>query len=635
MMKRNCLFIGMIFFTTVVGCSNLFAEYSSVIPVVIHTDSLFADSSSSALPSTSGANGSSSGSSWFRVSGSISVTADYYTLNSTTTLAGLPVWSPRQPPNLYRLIFTPTITLFDKVSIPITILLNSRETNTLTPSSLSPTLAQFLSNPLNVIGTTFNPGVDWITLSAGSHLPQYSELSGSDMQIFGGGIMLKPGIFRTAFNWGILQRAIAPDIRQSISGSYQRTLTMFKIGLGKEDGTFVDWNFVKMIDDTTAFANRLRPQTIGLIRTQVGVDSLGIPVYQEQVGSIDKLAQEGFLTSINLRSQIIDGLVLSAEVAATAFTRDQRSPIIEETRSYVPSFVFTARNSSNVDAAGYVSLSYNQPTWGIEAKTKYVGPGFVPLGFPFAQTDYLDITVAPRLQLFEGRFSFSGTFGERTNNLTMPEELISKQLLISSNLSFIPLENLTLAFTFSNFGFRNGIQNDSLRIQNVARSYSFSPTYTFSTRTINHLITTNLSFDTFEDFNVVSGRLSSNNTTTVFGMYGADLTSIPLSMQLSGTYLTNTIPSFGFTITSLALSGSYRLLDDKLIPSAGVTIGRNALQGFTPDSQLLFRVGLRYALSKMLSINSSVVFNGYKYGSVRDGASFNERTAQLGMTANF
>jgi hypothetical protein len=172
-----------------------------------------------------------------------------------------PIWPDRRPANLYRLILAPTITLFGKVVLPFNIVLSSRETNTLTPATISPTLWQYFPNPLNTLGVTFSPGVDWMTINLGTHTPRYSEFAGSEIQIFGAGVMATPSVIRLGFNAGISKRAISPDRANNIFGAYRRTMMLGKIGVGTEAGGYVDLNIVKIRDDTTDFvAKRIRSQ---------------------------------------------------------------------------------------------------------------------------------------------------------------------------------------------------------------------------------------------------------------------------------------------------------------------------------------------------------------------------------------
>src|SRR5579872_276749 len=76
----------------------------------------------------------SQGSSAMRITGSATVSEDIYDMVSNPDTS-VP---PRRPPNLLRLILTPTISFGDLISLPFTIMLSSRETNTTTQAIQSP-----------------------------------------------------------------------------------------------------------------------------------------------------------------------------------------------------------------------------------------------------------------------------------------------------------------------------------------------------------------------------------------------------------------------------------------------------------------------------------------------------------------
>src|SRR2546429_195594 len=85
--------------------------------------------------------------SFIQLTGSITLTSDFYNYSSTdSTRTG------RRPPSLYRLLFSPVLQFGDILSLPFNIILSVPETNTITPSTKNPTIAQYLENPANAFG---------------------------------------------------------------------------------------------------------------------------------------------------------------------------------------------------------------------------------------------------------------------------------------------------------------------------------------------------------------------------------------------------------------------------------------------------------------------------------------------------
>lgn len=576
---------------------------------------------------------------WFAIQGSISTSAEYYASDATGDALGFPIWTPRRPSDLYRLVINSTATLFGTVRIPLRLVLNSTETNTITPSTVSPTLAQILENPLNALSISVRPGVEWAELQLGTHLPRYSDLLGSDVQIFGAGVSATPSLLRVGFNTGVVQRAIASDTLIGNSGSYRRNLTMAKLGIGNGNKWFVDINVVAMRDDTMRLANGLPPQ-IRTIRQEIGeTDPVTGETPFREIVTWDRMpAEEGIMTSMAFRAQINEAIALVGEIAGMGRSRDVRAPELDSVPSYIPeSFlsVFRPRESSTFDGAATAALLINNPKWGADVRVKYYGPGFVSFSIPFMMSDYLDLTVSPRFTLFSDRVSFSGTVGQRIMNYSSMTDAELTQLLIASNLSVIFSDVFSVSGTFSNFGIRNGVVNDSLRIQNVARSIIVTPSLTFSERTVNHSISVSASMDSFEDFNLISGRLTSNNTFGVFGNYTAAWTTRPLVLFAGANYLRNNLQDFGFTILNFSVGGSYGFFQNKVTPNINIGVGSNTMVSATADLQLIAQAGIRWNITDKLSLTASTSTNNYRYGSSRPGAQFAEYTTQFSLLQNF
>jgi len=576
---------------------------------------------------------------WFTLHGSLGLSAEYYDATSSADALGVPVWSPRRPANLYRLVFTSTATFFETVSVPIRIVLNSTETNTITPATVSPTLAQFIENPLNAISINVKPGVDWAEIQLGTHLPQYSDLLGSDMQIFGAGFSATPSVFRLGFNTGVVQRAIAADTLIGNAGAYRRHLTMAKLGFGNDTKWFVDLNFVAMHDDTVKLAQGLSPRARTL-RQEVGVaDPNTGEVSISEFITWDKLsAEEGFMTSMAFRAELNDLVAIVGEVAGTGRSRDVTAEPIDNLPTYVPNAawnIFRPRESSTFDGAMTMGLLVRSDDWGADFRVKYYGPGFTSFSIPFMMADFLDLTVSPRVTLFDNRVSLSGTVGQRIMNYSSSSGEGLSQIIIASNLSWIVTDAFNISGTFNNYGIRNGVVNDTFRIQNVARSIIVTPALFLTQATMNHSISVSGSMDTFDDFNVVSGRFSTNNTFGLFGNYTASWTTMPLIVFSGVNYLRNDLEDFGFTMMNATVGGSYGFFDNTVTPNLSIGVGQNTLATQTADLQLIARVGVRWNITERLSFTAGTSTNSYRYGSSRPGAQFAEYTTQFMLVQNF
>lgn len=192
-----------------------------------------------------------------------------------------------------------------------------------------------------------------------------------------------------------------------------------------------------------------------------------------------------------------------------------------------------------------------------------------------------------------------------------------------------------MAARYANFGIRNNMKNDTLKIEQVSNSLSISPTVVIPAGAADHMITLSWSLDAFNDYNVVSGATSSNNTMSLLGMYAVSLTRIPLTASFSLSRMTNDLPLGNLTIHSADLSAAYRFLDGSVLPSLTLSYTENSSAGFTKDTQWLLRAAAQWNVLANLAFTAAISSNRYTYGSSRPGVSFTETFFQTGLAMRF
>ena len=563
---------------------------------------------------------SADSSAFVKVSGSVTLTADFYNYSSTdSTRPG------RRPPALYRLLISPTLSFGDLISRPFHIILTWPETNTITPRTISPTIAQFLENPANALGlSSFTPTIGWAKFHLGSHSPIYSPLSAGDQQIFGGGFDLTPGSFRIAASAGTSQRAIEPDTSINAAGSYRRTMYMGRLGFGSEDAALFGLNVVYATDDT----NSLRNNISAIIPARN--DSVVIPA-----DTIRLRAEEGFVTSLDMKVQFTETMSFVAEGALSSFTRDVRAQEVVIDGNPLD-FISTTRTSSRADIAASAAFNIREPIWGIRLSGLYMGAGFVPLGFTFMQSDRLEFSVAPSLRLFDNAFSINGSIGERINNLSRTKAETQRQVIGSVNLNADFSDEFNLSARYSNFGIRNDQRSDTLKLQTVSQSLSIDPTYTLQGETITHIVSAGFAIDDYKDYNVVSGAESSNDTRTLLASYSASFNEFPLTVNVLGSYMENRLSSGILFIRSIGTSIGYSFLERRLLSMFSVTASGSTFGSSPTDGQLFFKLGLRWKATTMIDVAANVGNNRYNYGSpLPSGGEFQELITQLSVSTRF
>lgn len=564
---------------------------------------------------------------WISISGSASLTSDIYSF----TADPLGSQRGRRPPVLHRLVLAPTINIGKWLSLPLNLMLTYPETNTTTPIIQTPSFVEYFTNPANALGlSSFSPKIGWAQFHVGSHTPHMSELSGGDLQIFGGGIDLRPGGFQLATSTGISQRAVEPDASKSIPGAYRRNMVMGRVAVGNPDSGAIGVNVIYAKDDITSVKN-------SIVSVRPARPSDDDPKITLPADTLRMRAEEGAITSLDLKFQVAPGVVLTAEGAVSAFTRDISSPILTIDNNPLSS-LFTTRTSTRLDGAGNASLAFRYPSWGVTFSGLYMGAGFEPLGYPFSQSDRVDIKVSPMVNLFDGGVLLNGTIGKRINNLSETKGEQLTQMIANGQLSLQIAEGFSLTTSYSNFGIRNNRQNtfDSARVQNVSESFSVDPVVMFVAGNISNTLMASIGVDRYDDYNIVSGVQSSNNTKSATIMYTGVLQSIPLTLGINSSYLENALSAGTLVVRSAGVSASYQILNGTITPTFAMNLSGSTLGATPTDTQTFLKAGTRWRISKALSFTGSYAVNSYVYGARgARGSGFTEQMIQLSITTTF
>jgi hypothetical protein len=538
-----------------------------------------------------------------QIKGDFGLYGDFYRMVSDTSGAVL----PRRPAALVRLVVNASVSVND-FSMPISLTIPSGQYGMVVPERPSQpnaplkNLMSLISDPSNRIGIA--PKYKWAQLLLGSQIPQYSELSVGDVAVFGAGISLTPGKFRLSCFAGYSQQAIEEDTSKNIAGIYTRKIYSAKIGFGYEDSSHIYFVGSMMMDDTSSL--QIRPVSV--------------------------MPQSGVLSAIDYRINLSKKSYIKGEIAGSAFTRDMRSSDSPQFTPSLPSAIFTAKESSRMDFASILSVGTDYKNFGIKLVGRYYGDGFVPLGYPFLQTDRFEVTLDSRFILFKNKVQFSGSMGRRVNNLTEIRGATTTQTIGSANLNVLLSDNLSLAASYSNFGFRNSIINDTFRVEMVTNSYSISPSYNYSTQSSMHNFSLMFSQNIFNDFNVVSGALNNNDANNGTFSYLLSSLKTPFSFSSLLSYFDN-ISSYGKLITkSVNVGVGYKFFKNKLNTTAGITLTDSKIDASSSGFQLMTTLGAKYTLNKKFYFSVNGSLNMFKFGDVRPGISYHENLLRTAIT---
>ena len=555
-------------------------------------------------------------------SGSAAISNDLYGFSSE---GGIPVIA-RRPPTLTRFVINTNLTLGGKISLPFSIAFSTTETSTITPPLQNQTLVGFLQNAAN--NFSLSPKADWAEFHLGSHTPQFSELTVGNVQVFGLGTDLNPGNLRVAASAGLLQRAVEVDTAKRTRGAYARHLYAGTLGYRVGDGLLAI-TVARVRDD---------PASIRTIQSQlITIPDTANPSQADTTLTRNDLMptpEEGLVTSISARIPIVEGTMVTAEIAGGLFTQDMNAAPIGERAAELNSLMFM-RTSSRADLAGKVGVDFQYSEWGVALSALYIGPGYVTLAYPYLQPDRLEFLASPRFRIIDSAVSVSGSVGFRTNNLAQSSGATTQQIIASANVDADLAEGLRLTTTYSNFGISTNVTNDTLKVKTVSQAFSIGPVWTIAGTDVTHTITANFALDNYDDLNPITGAASSNRTQTILGSYAATLSAIPLSANVSGMVLTNDLPSGILSIQGVTLGVGYRFLEGKVVPNFSVNYNSSTLGDETPDTQLVLRLSTTWSITPKLRFVATASTTNYSYGSARAGSSFNENLLRTALTWRF
>lgn len=499
-----------------------------------------------------------------KLSGSVSATTESY---STSGIA------PRYPGNVSRLILQANVQLYEQINLPFELYLSTQQLT--------------LQQPFNQFGVS--PVLfGWLKLHAGYYTAQLSELTFGDARMLGGGIEASPGNFRFAVLYGQMRTALSPDSASGFFGQYARTALAAKIGYGNLSSTYLDLNVVKAFDDSASVA----PSASTAPPSENVATSLafGFPV-------------------------VSDRIKVAGEIGVSLFSGDVR---VQEATEYVsvPKFLFTPRYSSQVDAAAVLSV-LTRPTddLTVALNGRWIGPGYVTLGYVQLPSDVLETTVAPSVRLLNGALSLRGSLGFRFNDLRGNRLSPTTRTIGSLYSSWQATQAFGLDAQYTNYGIRTAPRLDTLRIENVSQSLTLSPRFLFPLFGAQHTLLLSYSLQDVNDQSILGGKVNRNVTQTALASWSQAF-GFPLSLTTTALYNNADVAGARLQITSLSETLGYNFLEGKLNTSLtlGVNWVNNALPGISSnpadsptDSQItaVFSAGYGFGVYGTVSLNLS------------------------------
>ncbi len=538
-----------------------------------------------------------------KLSGQMGLSYDYYDYNAYNFSS----FRPRYEPNILRFNANARLQVGKYLSIPFGLSISNRKTSYNLPDIPNENLVDYIQNPRNNIH--IDPTYKWFKAHLGSHTPDYSTLSTGDIQIFGIGFEINPGKLILSTNYGISQVAVEPDIILNIPGAYKQKLMGAQIGYGKLKGNKLVFNIVKIKDEVNSV--NMAP---------LGYDPI-----------------EGITVSPLLQFKVFNNLILKTETAASVYTSNLNALPLTFNNNDLSQFdaIITINSSSVLDYAHNTSLTWKSKKFLLGAEVKYIGPGFMPVGYRNIEKDIIDYKINTGFKLFNKKLNFKGSFGIRNNNVNNTTLVSTKRIIASVNVFTQITKQLSLNTSFTNFGFNNNQVIPAQRIEMINNAYTLSPTYQFKTKDKQHIIAMNLSLNNFDQYNTTSLSFVTTKTQSFNTNYRLLFKKIPLNLGVNALLLTNKSPIIDMSISNLSVDGGYKLHKKKIKPSIMFGFMRIKQAGFTPDNRFVSKFKMTYKINKKLNIKMTYALNNNNYGTTRPGASVLENKAQFSINKKF
>ncbi len=539
----------------------------------------------------------------FNFNGSLGLHYDAYRFSESNH----PSFRPRYPDNLGRISANATISAGRHFRMPFSLHITTGQNTYNLPSKPDEGFIDYIQNPRNNI--SINPSYRWIKSFIGTQTPVYSDLTTGDIALFGVGVELDPGDFLFSASYGKSQLGVEFDPANNIAGAYEQQLFTSRVGYGKPDGTKFVLHVVKATDDETSISTApsgLRPA-------------------------------EGITVSPLMQLRLTEELIFRTEVAGSSFTNDllgPDAPYDNEILDFMDA-IMTINASSNADWANVTSIEWSRDRFTLGGEFRYVGPGFYSGGYRLLERDLIDYKINSDVRFLSNRLIINGSAGLRTNNLNDTTRDKTNRTIANLNVFGQITDDLSVNTNYANFGFRNNVTLDTLRVEMINHTVSVSPSYRFDTESLNHVLSGSLSYSHFDDFNLATGSFQNTISTSVNGNYQLVFESVPLNLGVMGMALNNNTPVTDIRIVNTGLNARYRLLERRLVPSVLFTYTNISRDQFTPDNRIRFTMKTTYEFTEYANFTASWNLSNYRYGSSRPDAATLENRFEFAIQTRF
>jgi hypothetical protein len=522
------------------------------------------------------------------LSGGLTARTIFYDAN------GIP--NRRQP---FSYIFTgsPTISIFNSFTIPLTFTYSEQDRS--------------FRQPFNQFG--MSPYYKWITIHAGYRNINYSQFTLAGHTFLGAGVDLHPGIFRLGFITGRFNRATPVDtsVKSFQPYTYSNHGIAGKIGIGK-GVNFFEVSMLKAKDDSSS----MHP-------------------LKEFKGTITPA--ENVVAGINGQVKFLKVFTFAIEAATSVYTRNlnNRTALSDSANKGVTkilgSFITTNITTERYNAI-QTSLGYHQKIFSARVQYRRVDPDYKTMGAYFFNSDIENITFAPSLNLFKNKFKFGGSIGYQHDNLKKQKQTTSSRIIGSANLSTDFNDHLGIDFSYSNYSNtqlrKTILLGNTFRIAQVSKNYSFTPRYILAGEKYVHSLVFSANFNIFSSVDKTIDNLSDTKSTNYFLNY--QITLVPKNLTYTFNMNYTDVKSASYEDGNYGITlGANKVLNNSKLTLGWLGSFLKGLHGKSTGLILNQNVNVNYRINKHHGFGTTLSYINNKSQQTLVNPSYSEWQADL------
>ena len=281
------------------------------------------------------------------------------------------------------------------------------------------------TQPYNI--QSFNPTYKWAKGYAGITSMNFSQYTMANHIFAGGGIELSPKNFKFAALYGRFKKATEYDFQNNtdVNMAYKR------MGWGASVGYEKSGHSIKLI----YFSAKDDYRSL----TFIPINTIVTPM-------------ENTVVSLAGKTTLFKQLTLEAEYALSGLTRNATSPedINFPPKNQLP-LIFSPNATSQFFSAYKASVGYRLKLVGINFNYERVAPDYKTLGAYYFNNDLENFTIAPSLNLLNGKLNVSVNTGLQRNNLNNDKLNTTSRWVDSTNINYSPTNQWKIPTSYTNF----------------------------------------------------------------------------------------------------------------------------------------------------------------------------------------